>query len=261
VASPPLRRLGAPRGASGQHGRHRPAPALRPRPQPARLRRPDRRAGVQQRRAHRQLGILEQLDHVDPFAIPPAPKYFTQGYVGTNVTRSTRDENLIGGLPTNDLAWPSFLRDGTVIAGAFGNLLKGYGVWYFKPGGPDVRFWFGPTNRALRLGHPRSRAAATSSRSPPTATTRSPRTTRRRRPPARPAAGASRPRLLLDQPERHGLRADLVARRRHARLGRPDRGVDGALHVPAQTGAACAVTARHLIAGKATSPDWGPATG
>jgi hypothetical protein len=52
-----------------------------------------------------------------------------QGFVAPNETLSNRDADISGKLPLNDLAWPSWLHDGTFVAAAFSNLLKGYGIW------------------------------------------------------------------------------------------------------------------------------------
>ena len=71
-----------------------------------------------------------------------------------NVTDCCHNADITARLDTGGLAWPSWLHDGTFIAAPFGNLLKGYGIWYVPAGIPELRFWFGPTNNALRLAHP-----------------------------------------------------------------------------------------------------------
>ena len=81
-------------------------------------------------------GILEQLDHVDPFAIPPAPKYFVAQFNAPNVTDCCHNADITASLDTGGLAWPSWLHDGTFIAAPFSNLLKGYGIWYVPPRHP-----------------------------------------------------------------------------------------------------------------------------
>jgi hypothetical protein len=204
-------------------------------------------------------GTLQLLDHVDPAAIPPKPKYFTQDYVGLNVTRSTRDDDRAQGLPSNDLAWPSFLRDGTVIAGAFGNLLKGYGIWYFRPGGADVRFWFGPTDNTLRLANPEvtrkgDLIALTTDRDNPASMDDDVVVGHLTGPP--PAA----PDRDCFWASPNGTVSGLTWSPDGTTLAWTDRvGVWTArFTVPEQTGQACVVGARHLLARSATSPDWGP---
>ena len=204
-------------------------------------------------------GTLQILDHVDPAAIPPKPKYFTQDYVGLNVTRSTRDDDRAQGLPSNDLAWPSFLRDGTVIAGAFGNLLKGYGIWYFRPGGADVRFWFGPTDNTLRLANPEvtrkgDLIALTTDRDNPASMDDDVVVGHLTGPP--PAA----PDRDCYWASPNGTVSGLTWSPDGTTLAWTDRvGVWTArFTVPEQTGQACVVGARHLLARSATSPDWGP---
>ena len=204
-------------------------------------------------------GTLQLLDHVDPAAIPPKPKYFTQDYVGLNVTRSTRDDDRAQGLPSNDLAWPSFLRDGTVIAGAFGNLLKGYGIWYFRPGGADVRFWFGPTDNTLRLANPEvtrkgDLIALTTDRDNPASMDDDVVVGHLTGPP--PAA----PDRDCYWASPNGTVSGLTWSPDGTTLAWTDRvGVWTArFTVPEQTGQACVVGARRLLARSATSPDWGP---
>jgi hypothetical protein len=69
-------------------------------------------------------GILEELDHIDPFAIPPAPKYLVEGSVGLNVSLSSRDADIASRLPLNQLAWPSWLHDGTFTTDTHNALSK-----------------------------------------------------------------------------------------------------------------------------------------
>jgi hypothetical protein len=52
-------------------------------------------------------GVAEQLG---PMGV--------RGTVSSVVSRADRDQDVTGRAPTTSLAWPSFLRDGTVIAGA-----------------------------------------------------------------------------------------------------------------------------------------------
>jgi hypothetical protein len=204
-------------------------------------------------------GILQILDHVNASAVPPAPRYVTQDYVGLNVTRSTRNDDRAQGLPSNDLAWPSFLPDGRVIAGAFGNLLKGYGVWYFRPGGANVRFWFGPTDTTLRLANPEvtrkgDLIALTTDRDHPVSQDDEIVVGHL---PGPPPAAPDRDCFWASP---NGTVSSLTWSPDGATLAWADRvGVWTArFTVPAQTGQPCVVAARHLLARRATSPDWSP---
>jgi hypothetical protein len=206
-------------------------------------------------------GILEQLDHVDPFAVPPKPKYVVQGFVAARVSRSNRDADLTGKAPTNALAWPSFLRDGTVIAGVFNNLLKGYGIWFFRPGGTEVRFWFGPTNNTLRLAHPEVARrghfiAVTTDRD--NSVSKDDEIIVGHLPGPPPAV----PDRDCIWPNPNGTVSGLTWSPDGRTLAWADSvGVWTArFTVPAQTGQACIVSGKHLLARTATSPDWGPAT-
>jgi hypothetical protein len=206
-------------------------------------------------------GILEQLDHVDPKAVPPAPKYVVQGIVASIVSRSSRDDDLTGTAPTNGLAWPSFLADGTVIAGALNNLLKGYGVWYFRPRSNEVRFWFGPTDNRLRLANPE---VTRSGRFIAVTTDRDSAVSKDDEivvghlpgpPPAPPDRDCT-------WPNPNGTVSSLTWSPDGSTLAWADGvGVWTArFAVPDQTGRACVVSRRHLLARKGTSPDWSPAT-
>jgi hypothetical protein len=204
-------------------------------------------------------GILEQLDHVDPHPIPPAPKYVVQDLVATVVSSSTHNEDLTGTAPTNGLAWPSFRSDGAVIAGAFDNRLKGYGVWYFRPRSNEVRFWFGPTDNRLRLANPEVTRggdfiAVTTDRDNALQDDEIVVGHLPGPPPAVPDRDCT-------WPNPNGTVSSLT--------WSPDGGTlawaDGvgvwtaSFAVPAQTGQACVVSRKHLLARKATSPDWSPA--
>jgi hypothetical protein len=163
-------------------------------------------------------------------------------------------------LPTNGLAWPSWLHDGTLIAAPFSNLLKGYGIWYVQARVPELRYWFGPTNNALRLAHPEVTrrgdhiAATIDTR---TALSKDDQIAVGHLP---GAAGHPRPRLPV-APNPHGTVAGLTRSPDGTRLAWSDAvGVSTArFTVPPQTGHACLVTGRRLLARKATSPDWSPA--
>jgi hypothetical protein len=203
-----------------------------------------------------QWGILEQLDHVNPQAVPPKPKYVVQDFVAALVTSSGSDRDFTGTAPTNGLAWPSFLADGTVIAGAFNNLLKGYGVWYFRPRSNEVRFWFGPTNNQLRLANPEvSRSgnfiALTTDRD---ALSADDEIVVGHLPGPLPAI----PDRDCTWPNPNGKVSSLTWSPDGATLAWSDKvGVWTArIAVPPQTGQACVVADRHLLASKATSPDW-----
>lgn len=204
-----------------------------------------------------QWGILEQLDHINPQAVPPQPKYVVQGFVAALVTSSGSDRDFTGKAPTNGLAWPSFLSDGTVIAAAFNNLLKGYGVWYFRPRSNEVRFWFGPTNNQLRLGNPEvSRGgdfiAVTADRDNAVSTDDEIVVGHLPGPP--PAT----PDRDCTWPNPNGTVSSLTWSPDGATLAWSDKvGVWTArIAVPPETGQACVVSDRHLLASKATSPDW-----
>jgi hypothetical protein len=207
-----------------------------------------------------QWGILEQLDHVNPQAVPPQPKYVVQGFVSALVTSSGSDRDFTGTAPTNGLAWPSFLADGTVIAGAFNNLLKGYGVWYFRPRSNEVRFWFGPTNNQLRLANPEvSRGgnfiAVTADRD--NAVSTDDEIVVGHLPGPLPAI----PDRDCTWPNPNGTVSSLTWSPDGATLAWSDKvGVWTArIAVPPQTGQVCVVSDRHLLASKASSPDWGQA--
>jgi hypothetical protein len=202
-------------------------------------------------------GILEQLDHVDAHAVPPQPKYVVQDFVASLVTSSSSDRDVTGTAPTNGLAWPSFLTDGTVIAGAFNNLLKGYGIWYFRPRSNEVRFWFGPTNNQLRLGNPEVTGggnfiAVTTDRAD--AVSKDDEIVVGHLPGPPPAV----PDRDCTWPNPNGTVASLTWSPDGAMLAWSDRvGLWTArLAVPPQTGQACVVSETHLLARKATSPDW-----
>jgi hypothetical protein len=205
-------------------------------------------------------GILEQLDHVDPSAVPPAPKYAVQSVVAALVTSSASDRDLTGTAPTNGLAWPSFLSNGTVIAGAFNDQLKGYGIWYFRPRSNEVRFWFGPTNSTLRLAHPEVTRrgdfiGVTTDRA--NQVSKDDEIVIGHLPGPPPAV----PDRDCTWPNPNGTVVSLTWSPDGTTLAWSDRvGVWTAhLAVPPQTGQACVVSAKHLLARKATSPDWGPA--
>jgi hypothetical protein len=204
-------------------------------------------------------GILEQLDHIDPFAIPPAPKYFVQGFVAPNVTLASRDADITSKLPLNDLAWPSWLHDGTFIAAAFSNLLKGYGVWYVPANVPELRYWFGPSNNQLRLANPEvtrrgDYVAATVDTH--NALSKDEEITIGHLPGPPPAV----PDRDCTWPNPHGTVAGLTWSPDDASLAWSDSvGVWSArFAVPAQTGQTCLISAKRLLARKATSPDWSP---
>jgi hypothetical protein len=202
-------------------------------------------------------GILEQLDHVDPQAIPPKSKYVVQGFVASLVTSSSSDRDITGNAPTNGLAWPSFLTDGTVIAGVFNNLLKGYGIWYFRPRSNEVRFWFGPTNNQLRLANPEvtrggNFIAVTTDRDD--AASKDDEIVVGHLPGPPPAV----PDRDCSWPNPNGTVASLTWSPDGATLAWSDRvGVWTArVAVPAQTGQICVVSGQRLLARNATSPDW-----
>jgi hypothetical protein len=205
-------------------------------------------------------GILEQLDHIDPVAIPPAPKYFVTQSNAPNVGDCCHDVDITASLPTNGLAWPSWLHDGTFIAAPFSNLLKGYGIWYVPASIPELRYWFGPTNSALRLAHPEVTrrgdyiAATIDTRN---ALSKDEDITVGHLPGPPPAV----PDRDCLWPNPHGTVAGLTWSPDGTTLAWSDSvGVWTArFAVPAQTGQVCVVTAKRLLARKATSPDWSPA--
>jgi hypothetical protein len=204
-----------------------------------------------------QWGILEQLDHIDPQAVPPQPKYVVQGFVATLVTSSSSDRDITGTAPTNGLAWPSFLADGTVIAGVFNNALKGYGIWYFRPRSNEVRFWFGPTDTRLRLANPEvarggNFIALTTDRE--NAVSKDDEIVVGHLPGPAPAS----PDRDCTWPNPNGTVSGLTWSPDGATLAWSDSvGVWTArIAVPPQTGQVCVVSGRHLLARKATSPDW-----
>ena len=192
-------------------------------------------------------GILEEPDHVD---------------VATLVSRSGRNIDLTGTAPTTSLAWPSFLPDGTVIAGAFDNVQKGYGVWYFRPGDTEVRFWFGPTNSALRLANPEVTrqgdfiAVTTDREGAPSRDNEIVIGHLPGPPPAVPDRDCS-------WRNRNGRVSSLTWSPDGRTLAWADRvGVWTArFTIRLPTGQPCAVAGKHLLARAATSPDWGPAAG
>jgi hypothetical protein len=205
-------------------------------------------------------GILEQLDHVNATAIPPAPKYVVQGFVAALVSSSTRERDLTGTAPTNGLAWPSFLSDGTVIAGVFDNMLKGYGIWYFRPRSNEVRFWFGPTDSRLRLANPEvartgDLIAVTTDRD--NALSKDDEIVVGHLPGPPPAV----PDRDCTWPNPNGTMSGLTWSPDGTTLAWADSvGLWTArVTVPVQTGQACVVSGKHLLARTATSPDWGPA--
>jgi hypothetical protein len=205
-------------------------------------------------------GILEQLDHVDPFAIPPAPKYFVAQFNAPNVTDCCHNADITASLPTNGLAWPSWLHDGTFIAAPFSNLLKGYGIWYVPPRIPELRYWFGPSNSAFRLAHPevtRSGDYVAATIDTHNALSKDEEITVGHLPGAPPAI----PDRDCTWPNPHGTVAGLTWSPDGTKLAWSDSvGVWTArFAVPAQTGQVCVVTAKRLLARKATSPDWSPA--
>jgi hypothetical protein len=205
-------------------------------------------------------GILEELDHIDPFAIPPAPKYYVQGSVGLNVSLSSRDADIASRLPLSQLAWPSWLHDGTFIAAPFSNELKGYGIWYVPATVPELRYWFGPSNNALRLANPEVTrrgdyiAVTTDTHN---ALSKDEEITVGHLPGPPPAI----PDRDCTWPNPHGTVADLTWSPDGSTLAWSDSvGVWTARFVvPAQTGQVCQVSAKRLLARKATSPDLGPA--
>lgn len=205
-------------------------------------------------------GILEQLDHVDPFAIPPAPKYFVAQFNAPNVTDCCHNADITAGLATNGLAWPSWLHDGTFIAAPFTNVLKGYGIWYVPSHIPELRYWFGATNNALRLAHPEvtrrgDHIAATIDTH--NALSKDEEITVGHLPGPPPAL----PDRDCTWPNPHGTVAGLSWSPDGTTLAWSDTiGVWTArFAVPAQTGQTCVVTAKRLLARGATSPDWSPA--
>jgi hypothetical protein len=207
-----------------------------------------------------QWGVLEQLDHVNPQAVPPQSKYVVQNFVATLVTSSATDRDFTGTAPTNGLAWPSFLADGTVIAGAFNKLLKGYGVWFFRPRSNEVRFWFGPTDKQLRLANPEvarggNLIAVTTDRDNAVSTDDEIVVGHLPGPP--PAI----PDRDCTWPNPNGTVSSLTWSPDGATLAWSDKaGIWTArLAVPPQTGQVCVVSDRHLLASEATSPDWGRA--
>jgi hypothetical protein len=206
-------------------------------------------------------GILEQLDHVDPFAIPPAPKYFVAQFNSPNVTDCCHDADIASSLATNGLAWPSWLHDGTFIAAPFSNLLKGYGIWYVPAQVPELRYWFGASNPALRLAHPEVTrrgdyiAATIDTHNAPLS--KDEEITVGHLPGPPPAI----PDRDCTWPNPHGTVAGLTWSPDGSTLAWSDSvGVWTArFAVPAQTGQVCMVTGKRLLARKATSPDWSPA--
>ncbi|HEX7299065.1 MAG TPA: hypothetical protein VF257_08655 [Solirubrobacteraceae bacterium] len=193
-----------------------------------------------------QWGIVEQLAGARDVAVL--------------VSSSTRKRDLTGTTPTNGLAWPSFLSDGTVIAGAFDNRLKGYGIWYFRPRSKVVRFWFGPTDSTRRLANPEVTRrgdfiAATIDRD--NVPSRDDEIVVGHLPGPPPAV----PDRDCTWPNPNGTMSGLT----WSPDGTTLAWTDGAglwtarLTVPTQTGQACVVSAKHLLARGATSPDWGPA--
>jgi hypothetical protein len=255
-----LQRRGATRRQGVQHRRYRDHAALRPRSQPAGFAGPLDPQVADDGRLLASWGILEQLDHVDPFAIPPAPKYFVAQFNSPNVTDCCHDADITASLPTNGLAWPSWLHDGTFIAAPFSNLLKGYGIWYVPASIPELRYWFGLTNNALRLAHPevtRRGDFIAATIDTHNALSKDEEITVGHLPGPPPAV----PDRDCTWPNPHGTVADLTWSPDGSTLAWSDSvGVWTArFAVPAQTGQVCVVTAKRLLARKATSPDWSPA--
>jgi hypothetical protein len=192
-------------------------------------------------------GIVEQLDRVNS--------------VAALVSSSIRDRDLTGTAPTNGLAWPSFLSDGTVIAGVFNKLVKGYGIWYFRPRSNEVRFWFGPTDSTLRLANPEvtrsgSFIALTTDRD--SALSKDDEIVVGHLPGPPPTV----PDRDCTWPNPNATVSGLTWSPDGTTLAWADSvGLWTArFAVPAQTGQVCALSAKHLLARKAASPDWGPAS-
>ena len=148
--SPAGRRLGKPFNTAGA------GLALHydPVAQPPGLRRPARRTGLRRRPPAGELGHPRAARPCRSLRDPARAKYFVAQFNAPNVTDCCHNADITAGLDTGGLAWPSWLHDGTFIAAPFSNLLKGYGIWYVPPRIPELRYWFGPTNNALRLAHP-----------------------------------------------------------------------------------------------------------
>ena len=179
-------------------------------------------------------------------------KYFVAQFNSPNVGDCCHDADITAGLPTNDLAWPSWLHDGTFIAAPFSNLLKGYGIWYVPARIPELRFWFGPSNSAFRLAHPEvtrrgDHIAATIDTH--NALSKDEEITVGHLPGPPPAV----PDRDCTWPNPHGTVADLTWSPDGARWpGRRRRRLDRALRGARATGQLCSVTARRLLA-RATS--------
>lgn len=183
-----------------------------------------------------------------------------RGRIASTVTRADRDQDMTGTAPTSSLAWPSFLPDGSVVAGAFDNVLKSFGIWYFTPGDDTVRFWFGPTDRTLRLASPEvTRAgdyvAVTTDRDSPLS--RDDEIVVGHLPGPLPAV----PDRDCSWENGNGTMTGLTWSPDGRTLAWSDEvGVWTARFVvPLQTGLTCVVAGKHLLARNATSPDWGPA--
>jgi hypothetical protein len=98
--------------------------------------------------------IFENVIFINPNPLPGQPTHGVEQYTGADAIRSDRDQvALEASAQLGELAWPSFLPDGTVVMGASSNLLKCFGVWYLPPHAPAPQYWFGYTS-VLRIAHP-----------------------------------------------------------------------------------------------------------